>query len=125
MHSIVKLMIALGVGALLLSYGKDASALKADYRADRFAFGRTEYDWALHNNLRLDTSAIDLFNEAEPIIVDSREQMIALARDVAKSHKWKTPIDGPNGPMIGPDEYDDLFFVIPHGKTASLVKLRY
>jgi len=75
--------------------GKDAAALKADYRADRFAFGRTEYDWALHNNLRLDTTASDLFNEAEPIIVDSREQMIALARDVAKSHKWKTPVDGP------------------------------
>jgi len=26
---------------------------------------------------------------------------------------------------IGPDEYDDLFFVIPHGKTSSLIKLRY
>lgn len=75
--------------------GKDAAALKADYRADRFAFGRTEYDWALHNNLRLDTTASDLFNEAEPIIVDSREQMIALAREVARSHKWKTPVDGP------------------------------
>jgi uncharacterized protein (DUF885 family) len=75
--------------------GKDAAALKADYRADRFAFGRAEYDWALHNNLRLDTTASDLFNEAEPVIVASREQMIALARDVAKSHKWKTPADGP------------------------------
>ncbi len=75
--------------------GKDVSALKADYRADRFAFGRAEYDWALHNNLRLDTTASDLFNEAEPIIVASREQMIALAREVAASHKWKTPADGP------------------------------
>ncbi len=26
---------------------------------------------------------------------------------------------------IGPDEYDNLFIVIPHGKTASLVRLRY
>jgi len=26
---------------------------------------------------------------------------------------------------IGPDEYDDLFLVIPRGKTASLVRLRY
>ncbi len=75
--------------------GKDVSALKPDYRADRFAFGRAEYDWALHNNLRLDTTASELFNEAEPIIVDSRDQMIALARDVARSHKWKTPVDGP------------------------------
>src|SRR5882757_1552853 len=75
--------------------GTDAAALKPDYRADHFAFGRTEYDWALHNNLRLDTTAKDLFMQAAPIIVDSREQMIALARDVARSHKWNTPIDGP------------------------------
>ena len=26
---------------------------------------------------------------------------------------------------IGPDEYDDLFFVIPHGKVSALVRLRY
>jgi uncharacterized protein (DUF885 family) len=75
--------------------GKDAAALKADYRADHYAVGRTEYDWALHNNLRLDTTAGELFNEAEPSIVDSRDQMIALAREVAKNHKWKTPVDGP------------------------------
>ena len=75
--------------------GKDAAALKADYRADRYAFGRTEYDWALHNNLRLDKTAGELFNEAQPIIVESREQMMALARDVARAHKWQTPVDGP------------------------------
>jgi uncharacterized protein (DUF885 family) len=75
--------------------GKDASALKPDYRADHFALGQVEYDWALHNNLRLDTTAGELFVEAEPIVVASREQMIALAREVAKAHKWKTPVDGP------------------------------
>jgi uncharacterized protein (DUF885 family) len=75
--------------------GKGASALKEDYRADRFALGQAEYDWALHNNLRLDTTAGELFAEAEPIIVDSRGQMISLARELAKTHKWKTPADGP------------------------------
>ena len=75
--------------------GTDVSALKAQYRADRFALGHAEYDWALHNNLRLDVTAGDLFMQAAPIIVDSREQMIALAREVAKSHKWKAPADGP------------------------------
>jgi uncharacterized protein (DUF885 family) len=74
--------------------GTDASALKAEFRADRFAFGRTEYDWALHNNLRLDVNGSDLFMQAAPIIADSREQMIALAREVAKSHKWTIPADG-------------------------------
>ena len=61
---------------------------------DRFAFGQTEYDWALHNNLRLDTTANDLYRQAAPIIVESRDQIIALAREVAKDHKWKTPGDG-------------------------------
>ena len=74
--------------------GTDAAALKPHYRADHFALGRIEYDWALHNNLRLDTTGYDLFMQAAPIIVESREQMIALAREVAKSHKWHTPIDG-------------------------------
>jgi uncharacterized protein (DUF885 family) len=75
--------------------GKDASALKPDYRADHFALGQVEYDWALHNNLRLDTTAAELFVEAEPIVVASREQMISLAREVATAHKWKMPADGP------------------------------
>jgi uncharacterized protein (DUF885 family) len=75
--------------------GKDASALKADYRADHFASGQKEYDWALHNNLRLDTTAGDLFEQAEPIVVEAREQMISLAREIARSRKWKTPADGP------------------------------
>lgn len=76
--------------------GQDASALKADYRADHFEIGEKEYDWALHNNLRLDRAAADLFVEAEPIIADSREQVISLAREVARSHKWKTPAAGPD-----------------------------
>ena len=75
--------------------GKELSALKADYRADHFALGQAEYDWALHNNLRLDTTAGELFVEAEPTIVASREQVISLSREVARAHKWKTPVDGP------------------------------
>ena len=74
--------------------GKEPSALKAPFRADRYALGQVEYDWALHNNLRLDTTAEELFNQAQPIIEQSREQMISLARELAKSHKWKTPADG-------------------------------
>jgi uncharacterized protein (DUF885 family) len=74
--------------------GTDAAALQPQFRADHFALGRAEYDWALHNNLRLDTTGYDLFMQAAPIISDSREQMIALAREVAKSHKWHIPIDG-------------------------------
>ena len=76
--------------------GKDASALKPDFRADHFAFGETEYNWALHNNLRLDTTAGALFEQSWPVVTQTRDTMIALARDIATSHKWKLPADGPS-----------------------------
>jgi uncharacterized protein (DUF885 family) len=76
--------------------GKDVSALKPQYRADRYVLGQVEYDWALHNNLHLDTNAEKLFAEAEPIVEASRAQMISLAREVAGSHKWHAPADGPS-----------------------------
>jgi uncharacterized protein (DUF885 family) len=74
--------------------GTEVTALKPDYRADHFAFGEAEYDWALHNNLRLDTTAGDLFAQSWPVVTNTRDRMIALAREIATSHKWKVPADG-------------------------------
>src|SRR5205807_1738398 len=37
------------------------AALKSEYRADRFALGESEYDWALRNNLHLAGTAATLF----------------------------------------------------------------
>ena len=74
--------------------GKDVTALKPEYRADHFAFGETEYNWALHNNLRLDTTAGELFDQSWPVVTNTRESMIALAREIATSHKWKAAADG-------------------------------
>jgi hypothetical protein len=44
------------------SAAQDATALQAQYRADHFAFGETEYDWALKHNFKLQTSARELFS---------------------------------------------------------------
>jgi uncharacterized protein (DUF885 family) len=74
--------------------GKDVSALKPQYRADRFAFGETEYNWALHNNLRLNTTAGDLFTQSWPVVASTRATLISIAREIAASHKWKAPADG-------------------------------
>ena len=74
--------------------GKDVTALKPDYRADHFVFGQAEYDWALHNNLRLDTTAGDLFAQSWPVVTNTRDKMIELARDIATIHKWKASTDG-------------------------------
>ncbi|MBS0420455.1 MAG: DUF885 domain-containing protein [Proteobacteria bacterium] len=101
--------------------GTDATALKPEYRADHFAFGRTEYDWALHNNLGLDTTANDLFLQAASMILESREQMIALAREVAKSHKWHTPIDGSG---IVRSVFDQLSHDAPRNDDEMLADYR-
>jgi len=72
----------------------EAPTPKAAYRADHFAFGETEYDWALHNNLRLSDSAANLFTTSWPVVEATRAEMVALARDIAASHKWPASEDG-------------------------------
>jgi len=70
------------------------AALKKPYRADHFAFGETEYNWALHNNLRLTGSATELFNTSWQVVENTRAQMVALAQQIATAHKWSAP-EGP------------------------------
>ena len=67
---------------------------KPAYHADRFAFGASEYDWALHNNLRLTDTAAGLFSASWPVVERTRAEMTALAREIALSHKWPTSEDG-------------------------------
>jgi uncharacterized protein (DUF885 family) len=71
------------------------SDLKPEYRTDRYALGAKEYDWALRNNLRLEQTSAELFEQSWPIVQQTQAQMIALARDIAKSHRWRVPADGP------------------------------
>jgi uncharacterized protein (DUF885 family) len=69
--------------------------LKSDYRADHFAFGEAEYDWALRNNLHLTDTAAGLFAASWPVVEGTRAEMVALAREIAASHKWPAGADGP------------------------------
>jgi uncharacterized protein (DUF885 family) len=72
----------------------DGSGLKPRFRADRFALGEAEYDWALRNNLRIDKSAAALFAESWPIVEATRNSMISLAREIAARRHWDAPADG-------------------------------
>jgi uncharacterized protein (DUF885 family) len=67
---------------------------KPEYRADRFAFGQAEYDWALHNNLRLTATAAQLFAASWPVVQGTRAEMVTLARQIAASHQWPAAADG-------------------------------
>ncbi|HEX7175336.1 MAG TPA: DUF885 domain-containing protein [Pyrinomonadaceae bacterium] len=67
---------------------------KPQFRADRFQMGEREYDWAIRNNLRLDTTAAKLYAESWPIVQATRDEMVALARRVGEKNKWQLPAEG-------------------------------
>jgi uncharacterized protein (DUF885 family) len=68
--------------------------VKAAFAADRYAFGAEEYDWAIHNNFRLDTTSARLFDESWPIVEATRAQMVDLATRIGRTHHWPLPTDG-------------------------------
>jgi uncharacterized protein (DUF885 family) len=73
---------------------EDVSALKPAYRKDNFVFGEEEYNWALRNNLRLTETADQLYEESWPIVEQTRNEMVALAKQIAADHKWSFAAGG-------------------------------
>ncbi len=61
----------------------DEHYVKAPFRGDRYAFGPSEYDWAVKNNFRLDTTAAQLYEQAWPIVERTQAEMAALAQQIA------------------------------------------
>ncbi|MFL6213410.1 MAG: DUF885 domain-containing protein [Blastocatellia bacterium] len=78
------------------TYFDDAAAgkVKPPFAADHFAMGEEEYNWALKNNFKIDKTAAQLYDEAMPIVEQTRQQMIDLAREIGKQHNWALPDDG-------------------------------
>ncbi len=70
------------------AHAEGSAGVKPEYRADRFAFGEAEYDWALRNNLRVTSSAAQLFSASWPIVEATRTQMVRLAEQIAAAHGW-------------------------------------
>ncbi|MDR1988865.1 MAG: DUF885 domain-containing protein [Acidobacteriaceae bacterium] len=68
--------------------------VKPAYAADRFAMGEDEYNWALRNNMRLDKTATQLFDESMPIVLATEKEMVDLARGIGEAHHWALPADG-------------------------------
>lgn len=72
----------------------DASALKPEFRGDRYAMGEDEYNWALRNNLRLTDTAGQLYEASWPIVERTRSEMVTLAKQIAAAKDWKIAEDG-------------------------------
>jgi uncharacterized protein (DUF885 family) len=67
---------------------------KPEFGADRYALGEAEYNWALKNNLRLDKTAAQLYDESWPVVEKTRQEMIDLARQIGERRKVNLPPDG-------------------------------
>jgi len=74
---------------------KDVSGLKPEYRTDRYAMGEEEYNWAVKNNLRVNKTAAQLYEEAVPIIEATQKEMIELARKIGEKRGLALPAEGP------------------------------
>ncbi len=60
---------------------------------DRFAFGEKEYDWALRNNLRVASTAAELYEKSWPVVQKTRDELMATARVVAEKNGLDRPWD--------------------------------
>jgi uncharacterized protein (DUF885 family) len=68
--------------------------LKPEFRVDHFIMGEAEYNWALKNNLRINKTAAQLYEEAWPIVQATRNEMMTLARRIGEKREMKLPPDG-------------------------------
>ena len=73
---------------------EDASGLKPAFRDDRYAMGADEYNWALRNNLRLNDTADQLYEASWPIVEQTRNDMVTLAKQIAATRQLKVAAEG-------------------------------
>jgi uncharacterized protein (DUF885 family) len=71
----------------------DGDQVKEQFKSDRYAAGEAEYDWALKNNLRLDKTAAQLYEESWPVVQSTQREMVQLAREIGKTHNLTLPQD--------------------------------
>ena len=67
---------------------------KPEFGTDRYALGESEYNWAVRNNLRLDKTAAQLYEESWSVVEKTRQEMIDLARQIGERRKVGLPPDG-------------------------------
>ncbi len=66
---------------------------KPAFAGDRYALGEAEYDWALKNNLHVNTTAAKLYEESWPIVEATRGEMVKLARLIGQRRSLSLPMD--------------------------------
>ena len=67
--------------------------VKTEFRGDRYALGEDEYNWALKNNLRVDKTAAQLYDESWAVVQKTQGDMAKLAREVGAKRNLKLSDD--------------------------------
>jgi uncharacterized protein (DUF885 family) len=70
---------------------QDMTAFKPQFRRDRYQMGAAEYDWAIRNNLRLTKTSAQLYEEAWPVVLKTRNEMIELAHRIGARRGMRLP----------------------------------
>lgn len=96
---------------------KDESGLKAAFKGPRYMMGAEEYNWALKNNLKIEKTAAQLYEEAYPIVDATRAEMVKLAREIGQKRNLKLPDDGPAAVRA---VFDDLSKDYPKSDTEMI-----
>jgi uncharacterized protein (DUF885 family) len=71
----------------------DGDKIKQQFGGDHYALGEDEYNWALKNNLRLNKTSSQLYDESWPVVQSTQREMVQLAREIGNSHKMTLPQD--------------------------------
>lgn len=67
------------------------TGIKPQFGGDRFQLGEAEYDWAVKNNLRVNKTTAQLYEEAWPIVEKTQQEMVTLAREIGRKNNWTLP----------------------------------
>lgn len=67
--------------------------VKNEFRGDKYVLGEDEYNWALKNNLRIEKSAAQLYEESWPVVQKTQADMVKLAREVGAKRNLKLSDD--------------------------------
>ncbi len=96
---------------------KDVAGLKPAFRNDRYAMGEEEYNWAVKNNLRVNKTAAQLYEEAMPIVEATQKEMIDLARKIGEKRGLTLPVEGPAAVRA---VFDELSKDYPHSDAEMV-----
>ncbi|HEV8337083.1 MAG TPA: DUF885 domain-containing protein [Candidatus Polarisedimenticolia bacterium] len=86
----------------------DQLVFKEAFRADRYALGEKEYDWAVAHNLRVDKTARELFDDAAGKVAETQALMARTARRIGEKRRLTLDFSNPTAERAAVRKVMDL-----------------